>query len=161
MPAFFSQNRGTVSLVKGQVNGNGLLPFNITLRGMDLGAGNNPQSNAIITQMSATEEGNYQFMHTTQSTIYGYVFGDRIGDWSVSGICFASSCYNKDTTGMQQIFETYRKYRIANSGTSVLVDVGSTTVVAFLTGMSLSVADPERNLGQWAFRFKTIPRAFE
>ena len=161
MPAFFSQSRGTVSLVKGQVNGNGLLPFNITLRNMEIGAGDNPQSNAIITQMSATEEGNYQFMHTTRGTIYGYVFGDRIGDWSVSGICFASSCYNKETTGMQQIFETYRKYRIANSGTSVLVDVGSTTVVAFLTGMSLSVADPERNLGQWAFRFKTIPQAFE
>lgn len=160
MPAFFSHIRGSVVRVTGlHKNTGGLLPFRIIMDGIDV---TSPNTRAIITQAGIVENGNYQFLHTLNETIYAYVFGDRIGELRVGGIAFAHPCQSADfvgpqTDGIRQIIDNYRSNRIAQLGRPVQVSFGSTDYRGFLVGMNIDIADAERNLGQWAFRFNTFP----
>jgi len=47
---------------------------------------------SIIVRMQIAEQGNYQFLHTIGNDVYIYVFGDRIGSLTLSGISFATDC---------------------------------------------------------------------
>jgi len=155
MPAFFAHDRGSVVRVASQRGGpGGALPFRILMQGVQLNA---TSINAIITSASINEKGNYQFLHTVSETIYAYVFGDRIGELTVSGLCFANPCDGGDS-GMQQVLEAYRTNRIAVRAAPVQVSFGTTIYRSFLVGMSLNVANPELQLGEWSFRFNTFPR---
>lgn len=154
MPAFFSHIRGSVVRVTGlHKNAGGLLPFRIIMAGIDVTA---PNTRAIITQAGIVENGNYQFLHTLNETIYAYVFGDRIGELRVGGIAFAHPCGGEES-GMKQVIDNYRANRIAELGGPVQVSFGETDYRGFLVGMNIDIADAERNLGQWAFRFNTFP----
>jgi hypothetical protein len=154
MAAFFAHKRGSVVRVTGQwQQAGGLLPFRIIMAGIDITA---PNTRAIITQGAIVEHGNYQFLHTLNETIYAYVFGDRIGELRVSGICFAHPCGGAQS-GMKQIIDNYRAKRIAQLGGPVQVSFGEVDYKGFLVGMNLDMADPERNLGQWTFSFNTFP----
>lgn len=164
MPAFFSHSRGSVSRVTGlHKQAGGLLPFRIVMVDMDVNA---PQTRAIVTRASIIENGNYQFLHTLNETIYAYVFGDRIGELSVSGVCFANACGGDKTgaigpvdqsSGMKQIIDNYRVNRIANAGGPVQVSFGETDYKGFLVGMNIDISDPEQMLGEWTLRFNTFP----
>lgn len=154
MAAFFAHKRGTVVRVTGlHQQAFGVLPFRILIAGMDLTA---PNTRAIITQAGIIENGNFQFLHTLNETIYAYVFGDRIGELRVSGICFAYDC-SVQSSGMKQVIDNYRDFRIANTGGPVQVSFGETDYKGFLTGMNIEITDAERNLGQWSLRFHTFP----
>lgn len=154
MAAFFAHKRGSVVRVTGQwQQAGGLLPFRIVMAGMDI---TSPNTRAIITQGAIVEQGNYQFLHTLNETIYAYVFGDRIGELRISGICFAHPCDSR-ISGMKQVIDNYRAKRIAQTGGPVQVSFGEIDYKGFLVGMNLDVSDPERNLGQWTFSFNTFP----
>ena len=161
MPAFFAHNRGSVVRVTAQHNTpGGLLPFRIVVQDTELAS---PFTRAIITQAGILENGNYQFMHTLNETVYAYVFGDRIGELRLSGLCFTIPCPDfavrteNDNDGFQQISRMYRDFRIANVNGPVGISFGAIDYKGFLVGMNLEVIDAERNLGQWAFRFNTFP----
>jgi len=154
MPAFFPHNRGSVVRVTSQ---GGELPFRIVLQDTTIG---DPLTRAIITQAAIVEQGSYQFLHTLNETIYAYVFGDRIGELRISGICFALPCgelLGGGSDGAKQVSDTYRQFRIAQAGKPVGINFGAINYDGFLVGMSLEIVDAERNLGQWAFRFNTFP----
>jgi|JI9StandDraft_1071089.scaffolds.fasta_scaffold37713_2 hypothetical protein len=154
MPAFFAHKRGAVVRVTGQwQQAGGVLPFKIIMDGIDV---TDPDTRAIITQGGIIEQGNFQFLHTLNETIYAYIFGDRIGELRVSGVCFAHPC-DSEVSGMKQIIDNYRAKRIARLGGPVQVSFGEIDYTAFLVGMTLDVMDAERNLGQWAFSFNTFP----
>ncbi len=154
MSAFFAHKRGSVVRVTAaHQQAGGLLPFRIIMAGTDIAA---PNTRAIITQGGIIENGNYQFLHTLNETIYAYVFGDRIGELRISGVCFAHPC-DGQPSGMKQIIDNYRAKRIAKTGGPVLVSFGEVDYKGFLVGMNLDVVDAEMNLGQWTFSFKTFP----
>ena len=156
MPAFFAHRRGQVARVIPQVNApGGVLPLRIIADGMDM---HTPQTRAIVTQAAIVENGNFQFLHTLDETVYAYIFGDRIGELRLSGICFSDTC-NGQSSGLQQISEQYKKNKISKLGRPVSVGFGNAAMnyIGFLVGMGLEVADAERNLGQWTFRFNTFP----
>lgn len=154
MPAFFAHSRGTMVRVTSQWrNGGGVIPFRILIAGTDLA---DPNTDAIITNGGIVEHGNYQFMHTVSETIYAYVFGDRIGELRVGGVCFASTC-GSEVSGIQRIVKAYRRNRIGKAGSEVQVSFGEIDFKAFLTSMSLEIADAELNIGQWVFTFNTFP----
>ena len=165
MPSFFAHKRGSVSKVEGIVEGTHILPFNIVMQGIDIGSVANVNTRAIITQAALVENGNFQFLHTLDETIYAYVFGDRIGELRVSGVCFTQPCSQGSgeiggSSGIKQVIDRYAENRIANTGDVVLVNYGpDSTFKGFLTGMNVEVTDAERNLGQWSFRFHTFPGA--
>jgi len=153
MAAFFAHKRGSVQRVDSQATGGGLLPFRIIINGTDISS---PNTRAIITSAGIVENGNYQFLHTLNETIYAYVFGDRIGELRVGGVCFAHPCGGADS-GMAQIIRQYRANRIAKLGGPVMLNFGEEDYKAFLVGMTIDVTDAERILGQWALRFNTFP----
>ncbi len=156
MAAYFAHKRGSVHRVTSQAHAaGGLLPFRIIVSGMSLAA---PGTQAIITQAGIIENGNYQFLHTLNETIYAYVFGDRIGELRIGGMCFAHPC-NGGSSGMKQVIDSYRANRIAKLGGPVQVSFGEKDYRAFLVGMTLDISDSERVLGQWALRFNTFPGA--
>lgn len=154
MAAFFSHRRGSVVRVNSQhQQAGGLLPFRILVAGTDL---TTPTTRAIITQAGINENGNFQFLHTLNETIYAYVFGDRIGELQIGGVCFAHPC-DDQPSGMKQVIDAYRDKKISRSGRPALVSFGETDYKGFLVGMTIDIMDPERILGQWAFRFNTFP----
>lgn len=154
MAAFFKHKRGSVVRVTAQyTTPGGLLPFRIIMAGMDITA---PTTRAIVTQGGIVENGNFQFLHTLNETIYAYVFGDRIGELRVAGVAFAHPC-DEQPSGMKQIIDNYRAKRIAQTGGPVQVSFGEVDYKGFLVGMTIDVTDPEYNLGQWALRFNTFP----
>ena len=140
----------------GQQQIGGPLPFRIVMAGVDMTDPNTNHTRAIVTQGGIVERGSYQFLHTLNETIYAYVFGDRIGELRISGICFADPC-DGSKSGMQQVIETYRDNRISRSGEPVQVSFGEVNYVSFLVGMTLDITDSEHNLGQWSFSFNTFP----
>ena len=54
--------------------------------------------------MAVAQQANFQFLHTLGSDVYVYVFGDRIGQLSLSGVAFASGCGNAVTPVSGQPF---------------------------------------------------------
>lgn len=157
MPAFFAHNRGTVVRITSQhLQAGGVLPFRVILQGTNI---ETPAVRAIITQAGVVEQGNYQFQHTLNETIYAYVFGDRIGELRVSGMCFTIPCDDGfgSEDGIKQISDIYRTHRIANAGAPIGVNFGSVDYQGFLVGLNLEIADAEHNIGQWAFRLNTFP----
>lgn len=154
MAAFFAHQRGSVVRVTSlHQQAGGLLPFRILMADSDI---TSPNTRAIITQAGIVENGNYQFLHTLNETIYAYVFGDRIGELRIAGMSFAHPC-DGQPSGMKQIIDNYRTNRIANRGGPVQVSFGETDYKGFLVGMTIDITDPERNLGQWAYRLNTFP----
>lgn len=153
MPLYFSQRRGAVARIRPS-RAAGFVPFSIRFLGMDIGA-HNPRATAIITSAKIHDQGNYQFLHTLNNTIYAYVFGDRIGDLTVSGICFASPCDGRES-GFRQVLRNYEQNRIAKSGRPVFGSFAGLSFIAFLTEIGVEITDAEKNLGQWTMSFKTI-----
>lgn len=69
---------------------------------------------AIITRVTPTEHGNYQFLHCLGDHIYLYVFGDRIGQLGISGLCFNDNCQDPlQEKGISKVLGWYRDQRIA------------------------------------------------
>lgn len=155
MPAFFSQQRGTVVRVGNPANvPGGPTPFRIIVPELDGITGFD--ASAIVTQGGIMERGGFQFTHTLAETIYAFIFGDRIGELRIGGICFANFCNGKQS-GMQQVLKAYHAHKLSVRGRSLPVDFGGIIYKGFLTGCNLEVADPERNLGQWMMQFNTFP----
>ncbi len=161
MPAFFSQQRGTVARVTGQ-RGGAPMPFQIKMQGIGISS-DNPTARAIITQAGVNQRGSVQFLHTIGETIYAYIFGDRMGELHVSGVAFSAVCgtsaaaAGSRATGFQQVLEEYQRNRVAQLARPVIVNFGNTPFKGFLVDMSLELTDPETHLGQWSYRFASFP----
>lgn len=132
-----------------------------------------PQYKSIITQMAIERNGNYQFLHTLKDLIYVYVFGERIGTITISGISFAGSCQpatsgrgsraRTDTkTGIEHILEYYEQNSIARRSTPITIQIGANTsghFTGFLTNLRVNILQPEARMAQFAFQFQSFPRA--
>jgi len=155
MGVFFAHKRGSVKRLESQdPNSDGTLPFTIQIEDMGIRPGESP--NLIVTQAATNENGNFQFLHTLNETIYVYVFGDRIGELQVSGVAFGTPC-DDSPNGINEIIRAYRRNRLSERGGPVTVSFGSTPYRGFLTGINVDVADAERQLAQWALRFHSFP----
>ena len=70
---------------------------------------------SIITNIQVASQGNFQFLHTLGGNIFVYVFGDRIGQLSMSGLSFESTCEEPGgTIGIERVFAYYNANQIAN-----------------------------------------------
>lgn len=147
MPGFFAHARGTVQRLRGPHRTP--TPFRITLSGGVF-------QRALIQQAVIEHQGNYQFLHSINHTIYVYVFGDRIGELRIGGTTFLA-CDRQH--GMTDVAAFYNAYRIASTGRPVAVAIGTIPAFsAFLTGIELSITDPENLLGTFSLRLAFFPR---
>lgn len=149
MPAFFAHARGSV--VRVPVTQRAPV-FGISMDGISF-------TRAIITQCGLMLNGNFQFLHTLNDTIFLYVFGRRIGEMSVSGISFGATCPGSDNQeGITEVIQKYEENQLAVRSSPIKIALGPKMIFnTFLTGMQESVSDPETSLGQWSFRFSSFP----
>lgn len=114
-------------------------------------------SASIVTRFTMSQQVNVQFLHTMGAHVYVYVFGDRIGSISLSGLSFACVC-DQSQSGAEAAFEWYKQNRVSKRREPVKVTIGNATPVeGFVTGFTEDVVDPATNLVQWGVNIVTLP----
>lgn len=112
---------------------------------------------SIITRMTLGHQCNTQFLHTIGNEIYIYVFGDRIGQVTLSGISFAADCNGARTHGFEEVLRWYEQYRVAAQRDPVKVMIGQTGMNGFVVGLNGDVIDPAMRLMQWSLTLMVLP----
>ena len=112
---------------------------------------------SIVTRFTMSQQVNVQFLHTMGAHVYVYVFGDRIGSISLSGLSFACVCAG-GTPGAEAAFDWYKTNRVSKRKEPVQVTIGNATPVeGFVTGFTEDLVDPATNLVQWGVNLVTLP----
>ncbi len=111
---------------------------------------------SIITRVTVSQQGNYQFLHTIGNDVYIYVFGDRVGSVTISGLSLVRC--NADGHGFEDIMAWYQNYRVAAMKSPLEVTIGDGLVIeGFLTGITGDVVDPGTRIMQFGLQLATIP----
>lgn len=116
---------------------------------------------AIITTVSLSAAGNVQFQHSLGGNIYVYVFGDRIGTATVSGLAFEHPCDNSEgTVGIEHVMNYYVENRVANRQTPIKLTIGSKRAIqGYLVSFNAQMLDPKTRIYQFTMQFMVPPRA--
>jgi hypothetical protein len=120
---------------------------------------------SIITRLTISQQTNVQFLHTLGSHIYIYVFGDRIGQMSLSGISFNAPCelMNPDGTvdlseiGIAKMLDWYKQNRVSETGQPIRVAIGNRVIEGFVLGSTYDTIEPEAGLIQWGITLNCLP----
>ena len=117
---------------------------------------------SIITRLTVSSRGNFQFLHTLGGDIYIYVFGERMGQMTLSGLSFASDCRDDNTNtqehGLENMMDYYRDNCISTRSDPVTMLIGqSATVTGFIVGMDAAIIDPQLYLAQWSMEMMVVP----
>ena len=112
-------------------------------------------THCIITGISANTQGNYQFLMTLRNYTYVYVFGERMGDFTVSGVSLNGLCGSL-ADGMTWAIEYYNRVCISSTGQPITLSMGGYGTYAFLVGGSFDYSDPANRLGRFSYSFKTV-----
>ncbi len=115
---------------------------------------------SIVTRMTVSQQVNVQFLHTLGSLIYIYVFGDRMGQISLSGLSFnCGACNPFDTAmGAEKMLTWYNDNRASKRKKPVRVTIGRTVLEGFVVGATEDVIDPSLNLVQWSVQMASLPQ---
>lgn len=132
--------------------------LSITVDGQDM------YTNGLLTGVSISATGNYQFLHTVSNFIYLYAFGDRISILSLTGMGFVKNCEGAENTQLQKIYDFYKSKRIAKKTQPldiVISGVGaelSFKFTGYLTGMNIDLknSDPLGTVGFWNMKFEAV-----
>lgn len=151
-----AENRGRVQVL--DKPGTGLTPGSI-LHVPEWGGFS--QFKAIFTNVTIAEQGNYQFLHTLGNHIYVYVFGDRIGQFGLSGLAFFDNCGStapNGRIGISHVIGYYRQLKLSVRAEPVLVTLEPDTVFrTFLLSMRGQVLNPATRIFQFHLGFALVP----
>ncbi len=113
---------------------------------------------SIITRMTVSHQCNFQFLHTVGNDVFIYVFGDRIGQVTVSGLSMAGDCDARDTDhGFEKVLKWYSNNRVAKRKTPVKLMIGKTPIEGFCVGLSGDAVDPSSRLIQFGLTLMVLP----
>jgi hypothetical protein len=114
---------------------------------------------SIITRVTVSQQGNYQFLHTLGNDVYIYVFGDRIGEVTISGLAFPVDCDKSGSPlGAELIFDWYKDNRVAKRVQPVTITIGLKTIIqGFVTSLTLDTVDPATGVVQWNMQMVVLP----
>jgi hypothetical protein len=110
--------------------------------------------NAVIAGVSGTTQGNYQFLLTLANWTYVYLFGEKMGDFTVSGIA-GYECGDY-IHGLTHAISYYNTYAISITGMPIALTFGGFSTWAFLVGGTFQYMNPKSRLARFQFRFKTL-----
>lgn len=145
----FNTQRGRVAAVDSPG-----IPMSLFIEGWDGFFG----FKSIITQIKVVAQGGVQFMHTLRDFIYIYVFGERIGQMTISGLSFFISCDETPCHGLEYVNQYYLDNRVSERATPLTVVLGcGTPFFGFLVGMSLDLNNAEDLIGQFSLDLRVIP----
>ena len=121
----------------------------------------------LITGFGVNQEANYQFLHTLGGSIYIYVFGDRVGTISISGIAATVDCgagYGLfgDTSaspyGVERMMGWYTQNKISARVDPITIVVGTQTVInGYVCGSKVSIMDAMTWLTQFEISMALLP----
>lgn len=166
MPTFFSSSSGNNPV--GRVvqctdeHAQGTLHFFTLDRNNDI---NFRAHRSIITRFTVAHQSNFQFLHTVGNEIYIYVFGDRVGQMTVSGLSFAADCginssgVGSGSHGFEGVLKWYEENRVSAKQDPVKVMVGSGEAInGFVVGMTADVVDHNIRLMSWNLSLMVLPK---
>jgi hypothetical protein len=113
---------------------------------------------ALIESVSWNQHVNVQFQPSLGGPVYVYVFGDLMGNVSISGIAFAGLCDNRGQTGIQEVFRYYNANRASQRSEVITATYGSETTEGFLTELVLRPRSPELMLTSFDMTIRTLPK---
>ena len=151
MAAVFSMKVGQVGRVT--PTGKGVVAFTIDFEDKRRGT-------FIVTEVGIRQGVNAQFLHTLDDAIYIYVFGDRVGDITISGIAFIDVCGTGVTgSGVKDVMTYYSDNKASQRAGPVLVKFGDgDPFKAYLLESSINLLKPEMGAAQFTFNFKLMPQ---
>lgn len=116
---------------------------------------------SIITRVTVSQETNHQFLHTLGGDIYIYVFGDRIGQMTISGLSFSIDCDNPDDQahGFEYIMDWYNQYKLSRQQKPITVMIGQTPITGFVAGLSGGVFDHRMFMMNYDLSLMVLPQA--
>jgi hypothetical protein len=116
---------------------------------------------SIITGMTLSQQTNVQFLHTIGSLVFVYVFGDRIGQLSLTGLSFAARCGVDGDAGpdhgASKMLDWYRANRVSRRQNPVKVTIGKEVIEGFVTSFQENVVEPSTLLVSWGVNITTMP----
>lgn len=112
---------------------------------------------SIVTRFTVSSQVNVQFLHSLGALIYIYVFGDRIGQVSLSGLSFGCTCPDGDELGAEKMMQWYKVNRASKRAEPVEVAIGSVVIRGFVTSFSEDLVDPSISLVQWGVNMNALP----
>lgn len=115
---------------------------------------------SIVTRVTVSQQVNVQFLHTLGSLIYVYVFGDRMGQVTLSGLSFACVCPDAEQgveLGAEKMLLWYKQNRASRRAGPVRVTIGTTAIEGFVTSFTEDVVDPSLRLVQWGVTLASLP----
>lgn len=112
---------------------------------------------SIITRLTISQQVNIQFLHTLGSLVYVYVFGDRMGQVTLSGLSFACDCPSGVDLGAERMLLWYKEHRASRRRTPIRVTIGRVVIEGFVTGFTEDVVDPSVSLVQWGVTMQALP----
>jgi len=134
------------------INDPGILPITFVIGNW----GGYPVRNAIIQGFSISTRGNYQFLHTLRNFTYVYVFGEKMGDITVTGQTFVGSCDYYNWSGVSNTIGYYAQNAISWIGAPIYIAVGLAVFYGFLVGLDLMLQNPESRLGKFTLKYRSI-----
>lgn len=151
MPAFLSQNAGTV--VK--------IPLHAATPVFAVAMGDLTLQKAIIRQGGITRSGLFQSQPTVGDATYFFVFGDGDDVIQITGFAFPSLCLKggkplSNADGLNEVLTLYDRNKIGSRSKPVIVSFGKRAFASFLVGMTVETAEPESMLARWSFTFRSF-----
>jgi len=120
---------------------------------------------SIVTRLTVDHAVNAQFLHTLGSLVYVYVFGDRMGTVTLSGLAFPCACPQDGDgqdggpggSGAERMLLWYKRHRASRRSEPVRVTLGRTVLEGFVTGFNEDVVEPSLRLVQWGLTLAALP----
>lgn len=112
---------------------------------------------SIVTRLTVSQQVNVQFLHSLGSLIHIYVFGDRMGQVSLSGLSFSCDCPDGTELGAEKMLLWYKKNRASKRADPCRVTIGKTVIEGFVTQFQEDVVDPSLKLVQWSVNMSSLP----
>lgn len=150
MPDIFNSAPGIVAVFTDEK----IIPGQIKIQGFSPAA-------AMITGVDYDQSTNQQFQHSLDHAIYIYVFGDLMGNVTVSGRCFPQLC-DSDVQGMAEVLEFYKTNRASVKSDPITVTIGSETITGYLTGLRIrgtnAAEDPTALTSDYSLVISALPK---
>jgi hypothetical protein len=121
------------------------------------GWGNFNNRNSIIQRIGISSASNHQFLYTLRNFTYVYIFGEKAGDFIISGLSFMGDCGGLNFEGISQVINYYATFGLSQYGNVVPIQIGLAGFYGFLIGITVGIENPETRLGRFSYTFKTLP----
>ncbi len=125
MADIFNSRPGIVAVIPDQ----NVIPGRIKLADFDPVA-------ALVAAGDFDQETNQQFQTSLDESVYIYVFGDRMGTVTVSGMIFSALC-DGNANGLSEIFAFYSTQRASRRADPIQVVFGDEAIVGFLVKLRI------------------------